>query len=233
LVYTPRRNDLFSVSLERIPKVLSRILRLCLFFPLALCFALLLAVAPNAEAAGNAVSIQGFAFHSSAITVPVGSTITWTNQDAAPHTATAKDGSFDTGTLKQGQAMTLTFSKVGTYAYYCQFHPFMNGTVVVTAAPAVQAAAPATTTQVTPTTTAQKAAATVATQAFTAARSTSAYAASIVQTTQAATSQAPMPSQMPSTGAGGAASPWSMTILAGLLILALGGLVMLRSHRVR
>ncbi len=186
--------------------MMTRFLRLGLFLPLAMCFALLLTLAPNADAAGSAVSIQGFAFHPSAISVPVGSTITWTNQDSAPHTATAKDGSFDTGTLKQGQSMTVTFSKEGTYAYYCQFHPFMLGTVTVTAAaaPAAPAApAAATTTQ---------AAQTTARIVTTAATRNNPPANAAPAT---ATTPAPTPNRLPSTGAGGSASTRGGAILAG------------------
>jgi plastocyanin len=55
-------------------------------------------------AASGGVSIQGFAFHPGSMTVNVGDTVTWTNQDSAQHTATANDGSFDTGTLRRGQS---------------------------------------------------------------------------------------------------------------------------------
>lgn len=202
--------------------MMTRFLRLGLFLPLAMCFALLLTLAPNADAAGSAVSIQGFAFHPSAISVPVGSTITWTNQDSAPHTATAKDGSFDTGTLKQGQSMTVTFSKEGTYAYYCQFHPFMLGTVTVTAAaaPAAPAApAAATTTQ---------AAQTTARIVTTAATRNNPPANAAPAT---ATTPAPTPNRLPSTGAGGSASTRGGAILAGLLALVLGASLVARRQR--
>jgi plastocyanin len=58
--------------------------------------------------------------------------VTWTNQDFAPHTATADDGSFDTGRLDQGETGSVTFDQPGTYTYTCTFHPNMKGTVVVT-----------------------------------------------------------------------------------------------------
>jgi hypothetical protein len=63
--------------------------------------------------------------------VNVGDTITWTNQDTAPHTATASDGSFDTGNLSKGKSGSITFSKAGTFAYICSIHPSMKGTVTV------------------------------------------------------------------------------------------------------
>jgi plastocyanin len=85
-----------------------------------------------ASASGSAVEIKGFAFNPATITVPAGTTVTWTNQDAAPHTATADDKSFDTGRIEQGKSGSVTFDKPGTYTYTCTFHPNMKGTVVVT-----------------------------------------------------------------------------------------------------
>lgn len=88
------------------------------------------ATAPT-TAAANAVTIQNYAFSPSTITVKVGDSVTWTNQDSTAHTATADDGSFDTGVLSQGASKTVTFSKAGTFPYHCSMHPYMKGTVVV------------------------------------------------------------------------------------------------------
>ena len=55
----------------------------------------------------------------------------WQNMDSAPHTATADDGSFDTGTLEKGKLKSETFKEPGTYTYYCEIHPTMHGTVEV------------------------------------------------------------------------------------------------------
>jgi plastocyanin len=85
-----------------------------------------------ASASGSAVEIKGFAFNPATITVPAGTTVTWTNQDSAPHTATADDTSFDTGRLDPGKSGSVTFDKPGTYTYTCTFHPNMKGTIVVT-----------------------------------------------------------------------------------------------------
>ena len=77
-------------------------------------------VAPKAHAAGSqSVPIQGFAFKPATVTVNEGDTVTWTNQDTAPHTATASDGSFDTGSLKKGASGSHTFSQAGSFAYIC------------------------------------------------------------------------------------------------------------------
>ena len=86
----------------------------------------------RAHAAGDPSStILDYSFSPATITVHVGDTITWTNQGKQPHTATASDGSFDTGTLHTGQSGSHVFTKAGTFSYICSIHPFMHGTVVV------------------------------------------------------------------------------------------------------
>jgi plastocyanin len=106
-----------------------------------------------ARTAGDpGVTIADFHFSPSATTVHVGDTITWTNDGPSAHSATASDGSFDTGVLQKGQSGSHTFTKAGTFAYVCTIHPFMHGTIVVLAStspstttqPAPSAAAPAT-----------------------------------------------------------------------------------------
>ena len=72
------------------------------------------------------------------LTVAVGTTVTWTNNDGVPHTATAgvpnsQTGVFDTGLLTQGQSGSFTFTELGTFAYFCMVHPSMQATVTVTA----------------------------------------------------------------------------------------------------
>ena len=84
-----------------------------------------------ALAADHAVAISGFSFSPRELTVAVGDTVTWTNSDAQAHTATADDGSFDTGDLDRGDAKGITLDEPGTYSYYCRFHPFMKATVEV------------------------------------------------------------------------------------------------------
>jgi plastocyanin len=88
---------------------------------------------------GAAVSIVDFAFEPAAVEIPVGATVTWTNNGAAPHTATASDGTFDSGQLAPGATFSHTFTAAGTFPYVCQIHPEMTGTVtVVEAATAAQ-----------------------------------------------------------------------------------------------
>ncbi|MEO1702462.1 MAG: cupredoxin family copper-binding protein [Pseudomonadota bacterium] len=86
----------------------------------------------HAMAAGHAkqVRIAGFAFGPAELTVSVGDTITFLNGDGAPHTATATDGSFDTGRLNSGDSATVTITSAGTYEYVCSFHPSMKGVII-------------------------------------------------------------------------------------------------------
>jgi plastocyanin len=84
----------------------------------------------------NDVQIKDFTYAPAAITVPAGTTITFTNEDGAPHTATSgtsptADGVFESGTLAKGDSKSIKVTKRGTLAYYCVLHPFMKGTVVV------------------------------------------------------------------------------------------------------
>lgn len=90
--------------------------------------------AGSVAAADGAVTIAGFAFDPASITVRVGDSVTWRNEDSAPHTATADDGSFDTGNLGDGASASVTFQQAGTFGYLCTIHPSMRGTVVVQAA---------------------------------------------------------------------------------------------------
>lgn len=91
--------------------------------------ALVAMLAAPAFAAEHAVAIKGMAFVPAVIEVAAGDTITFTNEDAAPHTATADDGSFDTGRLNKGQSATVTIGAAGEFAYKCLVHPSMKGTV--------------------------------------------------------------------------------------------------------
>ena len=82
-------------------------------------------------ASTDLVAIADFAFDPETVTVDAGTKLAWTNDDEAPHTATADDGSFDTGTLKLDDTGAVALDQPGTYTYYCRFHPFMKGTVEV------------------------------------------------------------------------------------------------------
>ena len=93
-----------------------------------------LGVVGNVLAAEESVTIENFAFDPADLTVSVGDTVTWSNDDSAAHTATADGGSFDTGTIASGNAKSVTFSKAGTFTYHCSIHATMTGRIVVEAA---------------------------------------------------------------------------------------------------
>jgi plastocyanin len=77
------------------------------------------------------MNMQNFAYQMANIQVRTGTTITWTNQDSAPHSVTFQNGMKDSGLLYQGQSFSYTFSTPGTYQYYCTVHPNMVATVTV------------------------------------------------------------------------------------------------------
>lgn len=93
------------------------------------------APAPSGDAVRSAkVEIVDFAYDPDPVTVEEGGKVIWQNEDSAPHTATADDGSFDTGTLEEGKLKSENFKQPGTYTYICSIHPDMHGTVEVVAA---------------------------------------------------------------------------------------------------
>jgi plastocyanin len=77
------------------------------------------------------LKISNYAFAPATLTVRVGTKITVTNSDQTAHTVTARSGAFDSGTVNPGQSKSFTVKKPGVYAYYCQFHAFMTGTIKV------------------------------------------------------------------------------------------------------
>jgi plastocyanin len=88
--------------------------------------------APSGEAAkAEKVDIVEFTYQPDPVVVQAGGKVTWQNQDAAPHTATADDESWDTGTIEKGKIGSETFKEPGTFAYFCEIHPDMRGTVEV------------------------------------------------------------------------------------------------------
>lgn len=77
------------------------------------------------------VVIKRFKFDPVVLEVPVGATVTWENQDTAPHTATSDTGNWDTGKLTKSQKNSVKFDDAGTFEYYCLYHPHMKATIVV------------------------------------------------------------------------------------------------------
>ncbi len=89
---------------------------------------------PPAPTGPGAVTIVDFDFSPSGLTVSAGSSVTWTNTGAAPHTVTAEDGSSDSGFLSSGDSYTQSFAAAGSFNYFCTLHPAMTGTITVTGA---------------------------------------------------------------------------------------------------
>jgi plastocyanin len=88
--------------------------------------------APSGEASkSEKVQIVEFTYEPDPVVVQTGGKVVWQNQDTAPHTATADDGSFDTGTIEKGKIGSATFKEAGTFTYFCEIHPTMHGTVEV------------------------------------------------------------------------------------------------------
>jgi len=87
--------------------------------------------------AANAVSMSGFLFKPDALSVPAGTTVTWTNADDIAHTVTAgmpgtPSGAFDSGNKVKDETFTHTFSTAGSFPYFCNNHNGMRGEVTVT-----------------------------------------------------------------------------------------------------
>ena len=86
---------------------------------------------PTAGASKTArVDIDHFAYNPSTLTIPKGSTVSFSNSAAVAHTAT-RAGAFDTGHIKPGKSVSVRFSQKGTFAYHCTIHSFMHGKIIV------------------------------------------------------------------------------------------------------
>jgi plastocyanin len=83
------------------------------------------------NASGTEIRVDNFTFAPDTLTVPVNSTVTWVNKDDIPHVIASNDGVFKSKALDTDQKYSYTFTKAGTYPYYCSIHPKMVGKVVV------------------------------------------------------------------------------------------------------
>ena len=79
----------------------------------------------------HTVAIRGMNYVPPSLTVNVGDTVVWKNEDTVPHTATDRGKSFDSGSIVSGASWSYVVNKKGTYSYYCTFHPNMNGKLIV------------------------------------------------------------------------------------------------------
>jgi plastocyanin len=95
-------------------------------------FLLALAYAPSSAATTHDVSIKDFAFQPGNLSISVGDTVTWTNNDSfTSHTTTSDTKVWDSGALDNGQSFSHTFNEAGTYTYMCTIHTSMRGTITV------------------------------------------------------------------------------------------------------
>jgi plastocyanin len=184
-----------------------------------------------ALAASHTVSIANFAFSPASVTIAVGDTVTWTNNDQTAHTSTADNGAWDSGPLQPGASFSHSFTAAGTFSYHCAIHPFMTATISVVAAPAAAA-------------TAQPAAQPAAPRPVAAAPANAAQPASQAAPAPAARAVAPAGQriaaapQLPNTGNGGLLGQphagdafsiaWALAALVGFVLV--GGALVLRSR---
>lgn len=90
------------------------------------------APAPSGEAVhAEKVEIVNFAYDPDPVTIQEGGKVIWINRDSEAHTASADDGSFDTGPIEEGKLKSETFEQPGEYPYHCSIHPEMHGTIEV------------------------------------------------------------------------------------------------------
>ena len=88
------------------------------------------AAAPSTPLASE-ITIDNFTFGPTEVKVPVGTTVTWINHDDIPHTVVHADKTFKSKVLDTDDRFSFTFTKAGTFPYFCSIHPKMTGTVVV------------------------------------------------------------------------------------------------------
>ena len=91
----------------------------------------LAASAEQTQASSVEVKIDNFSFGPATLTVAAGTTVTWTNRDDIPHTVVSDDKVFKSKVLDTDEKFSFTFTKPGTYPYFCSIHPKMTGKVVV------------------------------------------------------------------------------------------------------
>jgi plastocyanin len=89
------------------------------------------ALAGEPNSAGIVVNIENFSFGTATLTVPAGTTVIWINKDDVPHTVVSTEKAFSSSVLDTDDKFSYTFTKPGTYPYYCSVHPKMTAKVVV------------------------------------------------------------------------------------------------------
>ena len=174
-----------------------------LLYLATLSMAALLLFAPAASAQDEmTVSIQDFFFEPDQLTVAPGTTVTWVNDGEQPHTSTADDGMWDSGTLQPGESFSFTFDDPGDYSYFCEIHPDMTASVKVSGGGEMTTASPEATTM-----------------------SPSASATASATASPTASASANMKHNLPDTGG------VSLPILAAAALLGLGVLALISMRR--
>jgi plastocyanin len=107
-----------------------------LFTAVMIATLLLSAASPGSSAkspqpASAEVKVDNFSFGPATLTVAVGTTVTWTNRDDIPHTIVSTEKVFKSKVLDTDEKFSYTFTKAGSYPYFCSIHPKMTGSVVV------------------------------------------------------------------------------------------------------
>lgn len=90
-----------------------------------------MSVKASDQPAAAEVKIDNFSFGPASLTVAPGTTVTWTNDDDVPHTVVSDDKAFRSKALDTGDKFSYTFTKPGTYNYFCSVHPKMTAKIVV------------------------------------------------------------------------------------------------------
>lgn len=85
----------------------------------------------TSSASGPQVIMKNTAYNPATLTIKVGQTVTWVNQDPMQHDVVANKGEFKSSLLASGGTFSFKFTQAGTYAYYCSIHPNMLGTIIV------------------------------------------------------------------------------------------------------
>src|SRR5665213_536333 len=109
--------------------MISLILRSLGRLTIAAALSFCLGAAP-VRADNTAISIDNFTFAPAALTVKVGTTVTWTNHDDIPHTIVSA-GKFSSQALDTDNSFSFTFTAAGDYSYFCALHPHMTGMIKV------------------------------------------------------------------------------------------------------
>jgi plastocyanin len=88
---------------------------------------------PPIQSSEVKVTIANFAFDPTPLTITIGTTVTWTNNDTVSHNVTGDDGTWGSNNLAKGDTFSFTFTKPGTFSYHCGVHPSMKATITVVA----------------------------------------------------------------------------------------------------